>query len=287
MDIKNQCPRCFKVFSSQRRLTSHVQLQTNCHLKLSQFVCSSCHKSFATKYCLNRHMEKHTQIPLDNNRPLFPVKLKLKNNDPFPYLQTHKGIEQLIQQNQKIAELIEKQIIEQKIITEEQNRKIDHLMHKPQNVINNLQIICISKDDNYLDMLTQQWGFDRAIEYIKDCALSSLTGDCKLIQKIYIENHHDSINYIDKKKTKIQYFDENSNQIIENKTQFGRRIANNLQNSYLKGVNYLINKNLESRGCPNKFLDDYDIQEWNSHIYNLSDEKYQRKVVNQLDIPVQ
>jgi hypothetical protein len=33
-------------------------------------------------------------------------------------------------------------------------------------------------------MLTQQWGnFDRAIEYIKDCALSSITEDCKLIKK--------------------------------------------------------------------------------------------------------
>ena len=46
-----------------------------------------------------------------------------------------------------------------------------------------LQVISIGCTDNYLDMLTEKWGdFDKALEYIKDCALSSLTGDCKVIK---------------------------------------------------------------------------------------------------------
>ncbi len=48
---------------------------------------------------------------------------------------------------------------------------------------------------------------------------------------------------------------KDSNQIIDNKTQFGKKqliICKQLS----QGVNYLINQNLESRGCPNKFLDD-------------------------------
>jgi hypothetical protein len=36
---------------------------------------------------------------------------------------------------------------------------------------------------------------------------------------------------------------------------------------------------------PNKLLDDYDLQTWNAHIYELSDCKYQKKLVGQLDIP--
>ena len=82
---------------------------------------------------------------------------------------------------------------------------IAELKEKPL-ITNNLQIICVGQNDNYLDMLTQQWGFGRALEYIKDCALSSLTGDCKLIEKMYIDDQSNSIHYIDKSRTKIKYF---------------------------------------------------------------------------------
>lgn len=64
-----------------------------------------------------------------------------------------------------------------------------------------------------------------------------------------------------------------------------RKLVSSLQNGYLKGVNHLINKNLDEKKCPNKFLADYDIQAWNSHIYNLCDEKYQKKLFGHLDIP--
>ena len=74
--------------------------------------------------------------------------------------------------------------------------------------------------------------------------------------------------------------------MIENKVQLGRKIANNLQNSYLKGVNYLINRNLDNRLCPNKFLETYDLQAWNQHIYNLSNLTYQKKIINNLNIAV-
>ncbi len=73
--------------------------------------------------------------------------------------------------------------------------------------------------------------------------------------------------------------------VIDNKELFGRKLANNLQNSYLKGVNYLITCNLNNRMCPNKFLEEYDIQTWNGHIYELSDLRYQKKIINQLNIP--
>ena len=80
-------------------------------------------------------------------------------------------------------------------------------------------------------------------------------------------------------------FSENKKPVIDSKQIFGRKIANNLQNSYLTGINYLINQNLQSRGCPNKFLEEYDLQIWNQHIYDLSDIKYHRRILNQLDIP--
>ena len=66
----------------------------------------------------------------------------------------------------------------------------------------------------------------------------------------------------------------------------GKKLANNLQNSYLKGINYLINRNVSEHLSPSKLLADYDLQTWNSHIYNLSDKCYQKKVINQLSLPV-
>ena len=116
-----------------------------------------------------------------------------------------------------------------------------------------------------------------------------MSGDCRLIEKIYLAEadlSQPSIRYLDKSKTKIEYFNEKKQRVVDNRgVQLGRKLANNLQNSYLKGVNYLISQNLDNRLCPNKFLAEYDLQTWNQHIYDLSDSKYQRKIVNQLDIP--
>ena len=94
------------------------------------------------------------------------------------------------------------------------------------------------------------------------------------------------MHYTDKSRTRIQYYNEKKELVKETKELFGRKLANNLQNSYLKGVNFLLTRNLENRGCPNKFLEEYDLQTWNGHIYELSDVKYQKKFINQLDIPL-
>ncbi len=119
------------------------------------------------------------------------------------------------------------------------------------------------------------------------CALSNLTGDCKLIKKMYSidDNNQNPIHFADKSRTKITYFNEKKEKVIDSRELFGKKLANNLQKSYLKGVNHLINKNLDNRGCPNKFLEDYDIQTWNQHIYNLIDVQYQKKLINNLEIP--
>ena len=82
-------------------------------------------------------------------------------------------------------------------------------------------------------MLTKEYDdFDRALDFIKDCALSSLTGDCKLIEKIYLTGLYPSISFTDKTCTKIEYHNENKEKIVDNKELFGKKIANNLQNSW-------------------------------------------------------
>ena len=148
-------------------------------------------------------------------------------------------------------------------------------------------MICVTGHDNYLDMLTDRSGdFSQAIEYIKDCALSDVAGDCKLIEKIYADHNHELCFTTNAKHSHITYHNEANEPVTESRDLFGRKLANNLQNSYLKGVNYLINNNLTQRRDPNQFLADYDLMSWNQHIYQLSDHQHQRKLLTQLHLPV-
>ncbi len=165
-------------------------------------VCLICQKKFSRKCYLDKHMETHKA---ELYKPDVRVKLKPKISNGSQLME-----EQLAQQGQKFMQLIEQQnqkIIEQqnadresikqenqKIIEQQnadrelikqQNQKIIELIENTKVINNNLQIVCVGQNDNYLDMLSQQWkNFDKALEYIKGCALSSLVGDCKLIEKI-------------------------------------------------------------------------------------------------------
>ena len=272
------CYRCLKNFCSLQRLKSHQKRKIPCELRIE---------------------EKIKPLPLKritiNKSALISNKIKKESNlqmDEFA-----KKVAKLVKEeihgnllSDQTSQTTETEIVKQKLSILE--KQFDELKGKTSKIINNinnnLQIVCVKPNDNYLDMLKDRLGdFDRALDYIKDCALSEVAGDCKLIEKIYLESSQitPSICYANKSRTKIQYFNENGEKTINLKDIFYKIIANNLQNSYLKGANYLINKNLESRGCPNKFLEDYDLQTWNKHIYYLSDQKYQRRIFNQLNMP--
>ena len=246
------CPRCKKIFDRKSNYDQHLRRKIPCPIT-----------NWADP-CNKESMSGHGNIEIIN---IDDGKSELKSG-----LEGENRLE-----IKKLREEVEKL----------KNKPIQSVTQNNQNI---LQVLCIKSDDNYLDMLTSQWGdFHQALDFIKDCALSSLSGDCKLLKKIYFEARSSSeapIKYLDKSQSKIEYYNDKLERIIDFKGQrLGRILANNLQNSYLKGVNYLITQNLENHKCPNKFLDDYDVQSWNSHIYELSDAKYQRKIVSQLEIP--
>ena len=243
-------------------------------------ICQYCNQKFTRKDNLVRHIK-------DNRCKLFKIEAPLMAMAKKITLKNETRIVDITEN--KLDSAVTKLDLEkfEKQISERFEKKIEELKNKPSNVTNNnLQIVCVGSNDNYLDMLTDQWqNFDKALEYIKDCALSQLSGDCKLVEKIYLSNEQKNIRYVDKSQTKIEYLNEKEELVRDTKELFGKKIANNLQNSYLKGVNYLLNNTLNNRLCPNKFLEEYDIQLWNSHIYELCDHRYQRKMVNQLNIP--
>lgn len=256
------CNICHKEFTRTHDMYRHQQ---KFHAVVDstddkKHVCHNCGKIFSRKFTLQRHQQTICK----------PVSL----SSP----QREESYQQLVTKIKELENKLEKTSDQMT----ETNTLVTQIKDSPKNV---LQVICITSNDNYIEMLTNKIGnYDQAIDYIKDCALSDLAGDCKLIEKLYDDDTDQSF-YIDKKKANIVYYNEKKERVMENKDQFGRKIANNLQNSYLKGVNYLINKNLDKNSNPNVFLEDYDIMSWNRHIYNLSDLCYQRKMLNQLKIP--
>lgn len=292
---ETQCPRCLSHFSRFQRLKSHLERKNKCQImnpkytselerfclqatdsQISQeianerkFICAICGIMFTRKYNLDRHAKHHCeQIIKDINLDQFQPPIGSDRH------------------NVKLIDSLAKKIKE---LEDKLENNYTELKDKSSNVHNNiLQVVCVGNNQNYLDMLTEQWGdYDRALNFIKDCALSHLTGDCKLLQKIYFENRSDApIRFLDRAKGNLEYVDENHQKVIDYKGQrLGRILANNLQNSYLKGVNYLIDKNQLNHQCSKKFIDDYDVESWNNHIYELSDIKYQKKIINCLDIP--
>ncbi len=301
MNKKNQCLRCLHNFSSPQRLRSHLSRLTYCEpdfielnsggesviilsaKKTKKFFCEYCDFGFTRKDSLIKH-QKNACKAKTNEKNNFVPPMSNTNSDVCSPQEFQKIKEQLTQtieeqMTQKIADL--KHEIREDLINQMKESS-------PQIINNNLQIVCVGNKDNYLDMLSTEWGnFDKALEYIAGCALSNLVGDCKLIELIYGSKNSNDLNsmrFIDKSLTKIEYFNELKEKVIDNRESFGKKLANNLQNSYLKGVNHLINETLDSNGCPNKLLEEYDIQLWNQHIYQLSDICYHKKIIAHLNI---
>ncbi len=302
MSVKHQCPLCKKIFLNLQKLESHLKRKNLCiNLEIREFPnncktmgltidpyvipCEYCKKTFSRKDNLSRHLlscKLKLKYDVNDTKCYSPTKM----NELDAILELKKEMLKIKQQSAKKDKRLELKLAEK----DEELKKIQSEIAelKEKKTINNqvLQVVCIGNKDNYLDMLTQKYNnFETALCFIKDCALSNLIGDCKLIEKIYFAESLPSIHFTDKSKTKIEYYNENEDLIMESKESFGKKIANNIQNSYLKGVNYLLTTNIENNGCPNKFLEEYDIQIWNQHIYDLSNDIYHKKIINHLNIP--
>ncbi len=297
-NIKYQCPRCLHLFPKKYNLDKHLKRKNPCQLingsPIDELECelptlSEIHRPrLQMKIIRNSELSVDpVDIDIDESAVCIYCKSKLKHKKNL-----RRHYETCIK-NPNLASNVNSNLLDEinKLKTEFQ-QQINELKQQPrvveQHNQNILQVVCIGNNDNYLDMLTEQWGFDKALGFIKDCALSQLSGDCKLLEKIYFDNRSGEvpIRYLDRNRNKIEFIDEKHQKVVDLKgVQLSRRLANNLQNSYLKGVNYLIKKNLDGNSCPNKFLEEYDLQSWNQHIYELSDSRYQRKILSQLEIP--
>ena len=292
---KTQCPRCLAEFSRPQRLVSHLNRKKKCpnvsEIKapisasspvptapstsetnsICEFKCIHCESIFTRKFNLERHQQKYCQMAkIRKSSPNVSPNVS-PNTSQKPEMDSHKRIDDL---NDKIRQLEEKL-----------EAKYTELKEMPKQIV---QVVCVGGNQNYLDMLTDQMGdYNQALSFIKDCALSNLSGDCKLLQKIYFDRGQPSMNFLDNTRNRVEYMDDKREKVVDyNGQKLGKILAGNLQNSYLKGVNYLINQSLTDQMIAEKFLDEHDVQSWNNHIYELSDHTYQKKMISSLNLPV-
>lgn len=247
------------------------------------FFCSGCHKNFSRIDSLKRHKKKCHEFHEVRSQEVRQIYETGSHDSSDSDSQKHNPQPAVVEKMASEISLLKKKIEEM-----ENKNSEPRVIHQNNQI---LQILCVGDHQNYLDLLTEEMGdYNRALGFIKDCALSNVNGDCKLLEKIYFSgnngNKKQPIRYVDRHRKKLAYINKDREDVVDpHGVRLGKILANNLQNSYLQGINYLINQNLENRRCPSRFLDDYDLQSWNKHIYELSDQTYQKKIINSLNIP--
>lgn len=214
--------------------------------------CIHCGQTFTRKDSYTRHINK-SRCP--------------SKKDEYEKLM----FESISKQN-KLMELMQKELKE---IKEKQSEPII------QNINQNLymKIVCIKENDNYLDMLTDEMGYDQALGFIRDCALSDIRGDCRLLQKLYLEVDPKAITYWGN-KSNLSYLNENEERVIDHKgVQLSKKLVNNLKNSYLKGHSHY-------KKDPQKQMNEYDLEVWEKHIYDLNTSERGQKIIKNLPLQV-
>jgi len=148
--------------------------------------------------------------------------------------------------------------------------------------------MCVNSNDNFLDILTERSNAQEALMFIKDCALSRLAGDCRLLEKVYFSTvgARPPIMTMNQTRTRFVYYDENNKKTLEtNPKVLARKLADCLQRTYLKGINLFRTDVSDPDPSKVTHIESYDVEDWNEHIHDLSDEKYQKKILDRLKIP--
>jgi protein-arginine kinase activator protein McsA len=252
------------------------------------FICGLCKKSFNRKYNYDRHLERKISCVLlsqSNDDQLIDKYIYMcdKCNMTFSKKSNLKRHQEVVCNDSKteIQQIIKNEL--ESSLVSIRNDVAEIKKRTPTLINNNLQIVCVQSNDNYLDRLTDRMGdFQQALEFIKDCALSSIQGDCRLIEKIYFEIPT-TPPPIRKNGKKIEYRDEKGQIVIENGKKLCEILVNNLQNSYLKGSASLNGYFVSSSNI--KMTGEYDVDSWNKHIYDLRDTKYQKTLLANINMP--
>jgi hypothetical protein len=258
----------------------------------SRHICTRCEGTFTTKGSLTRHLTANTC-----------TEPKIKKSDLV------KTIKDMMEEVVKKSETMMEEVVKKSetTILAKIDDRLTRMSEGHGAVINNshndnrnLNILCLGNNDNLLDMLATSEGLPLALTYMKGCALARLAGDCRILERVYkLDTAQAAIMYVGKSKTKFVYYDQRQRRTIEsNISVMAKKMSDILQRSYLKGMECFrtdilgdqrddVPKNVDLYGGNMPELESYDIQIWNAHIHELADEKYQKKVLKSLKIPIE
>jgi hypothetical protein len=270
------------------------------HVTIEEIVdkieCPYCHKYYTAKKNLNVHISGGyctvlKERELDN-------KIQKKVDD-----RVQKALAGALchpSQSQRLVPSLSEETVNQMI-----DKKLGKIKKSPVSVHNhnhnqNLNVMCLGSKDNLLDILANQGDLPLALTWIRDAALGKLASDCRILERVYLPpDKRPAILYRNKTKNQFVYYDENNERQIEtNPAVLAKKLADILQRSYLKGMESLKTdlagnarenyKPLKSKSkTPMPEVQAYDLQIWNAHIHELNDEKYQKRLLKSMKLPIE
>jgi uncharacterized Zn-finger protein len=183
--------------------------------------CPYCFKTYTVVNSVYKHLNGNHCAVLKEQRLVANITDSL--SDKFSKMLDQRDAKQA-QQTAQISEKIEKNSLVP---------YVDSSIHNQ-----NLSILCVGTNDNLLDMLTASDGLPNALSYLKDCALARLSGDCRILERVYkLDTKQAAIMFANKSKTKFVYYDERQRRTVEsNSTVMAKKLVGILQRSYLKGM---------------------------------------------------
>jgi hypothetical protein len=285
------CPRCNIVFSRLQRLKTHLNKNNPCHVinvnydantetkilclkekVVLEFICQPCGLKFTRKSNLKRHLQLSCPSKgiEDNLKPVEQVQKIAEESDDEDKFEDE---EEEFEQSEKSGH----SETEDSDSDQSDDEQFDTSASNDLNSSIRVPIVPPAGQSSYLDYLNYLFNNKRDVtSFVKECALAGMSGDYKLLRKIYFENNQNvTIKCLHKKKRKYTFYNENEEFVVDYGGQvLGKIFANCLQRCYLK---------VGSDPTISNQLNDYDQQSWNQHVYELSELKYQKKLMSNLD----
>ncbi len=260
----------------------------------TKLICEHCHGTFAQKSSLNRHLrDKSCKV-------LFPTSSKKDMLEEIAELRTR---DQQKQEVKELAKELAKEMLANLPVS--QNTTLmpaSTPIPIPANITNinhqHLNIVCLSDDNDLLEMLIAKEGRHEALTYIKGCALAAnLAKDCQILEKVYQQQTGlPTITHEGKSKSKYIYYAKHRRKTFENNgAALAKKLAGILQRSYLKSMDCFRRDSTRQKYAPISYsppsdtdipeLDEADAETITAHVHELNTEKYQKQLLKLLKIP--
>ena len=129
-----------------------------------------------------------------------------------------------------LQQVLRQQMVQQQILEKIQQHSPIALEQRcsygGESYYNNLNVACITSEDDLFEMLEQQLGTAAALHCIKGCALGDVASDCALVQKVYcFPSEVPPMQFTNSRRNNIEYCGANRKKVILGRDAFGNMIS--------------------------------------------------------------